>query len=62
MDPKQQALVLGNAVPMPVVVRTRPFGFRFFDKAVAGTDWIPLKDASGGAKSKQLRQSSGRKY
>ncbi|MDQ5967504.1 MAG: hypothetical protein QG625_3661 [Cyanobacteriota bacterium erpe_2018_sw_39hr_WHONDRS-SW48-000098_B_bin.30] len=45
MDPKQQALVLGYAVPMPVVVRTRPFDTDFY-KAVAGTDWIPLKDAS----------------
>lgn len=35
MDPKQQALVLGYAVPMPVVVRTRPFDADFY-KAVAG--------------------------
>ncbi|HEY9713312.1 MAG TPA: ATP-binding protein [Chroococcales cyanobacterium] len=34
MDPKQQALVLGYAVPMPVVVRTRPFDKEFY-KAVA---------------------------
>ncbi len=30
MDPKQQALVLGYAVPMPVVVRTRPFDAEFY--------------------------------
>lgn len=30
MDPKQQALVLGYAVPMPVVVRTRPFDAAFY--------------------------------
>lgn len=30
LDPKQQALVLGYAVPMPVVVRTRPFDQDFY--------------------------------
>lgn len=30
MDPKQQALVLGYAMPMPVVVRTRPFDAEFY--------------------------------
>ena len=30
MDPKQQALVLGYAVPMPVVVRTRAFDSEFY--------------------------------
>ena len=34
MDPKQQALVLGYAVPMPVVVRIRPFDSDFY-RAVA---------------------------
>jgi hypothetical protein len=34
LDPKQQALVLGYAVPMPVVVRTRAFDAQFY-KAVA---------------------------
>jgi hypothetical protein len=36
LDPKQQALVLGYAVPMPVVVRTRPFDAQFY-KAVASS-------------------------
>jgi hypothetical protein len=30
LDPKQQALILGYAVPMPVVVRTRPFDSDFY--------------------------------
>jgi DNA helicase HerA-like ATPase len=30
LDSKQQALVLGHAVPMPVVVRTRPYDDRFY--------------------------------
>lgn len=34
LDPKQQALVLGYAVPMPVVVRTRAFDSDFY-KAIA---------------------------
>jgi DNA helicase HerA-like ATPase len=34
LDPKQQALVLGYAVPMPVVVKTRPFDAGFY-RAIA---------------------------
>ena len=34
LDPKQQALILGYAVPMPVVVKTRAFDSEFY-KAVA---------------------------
>ncbi len=34
LDPKQQALVLGYAVPMPVVIRTRDFDAEFY-QAVA---------------------------
>ena len=30
LDSKQQALVLGHAVPMPVVVRTREYGEDFY--------------------------------
>ncbi|WP_353674796.1 ATP-binding protein [Synechocystis sp. LKSZ1] len=30
LDSKQQALVLGHAVPMPVVVRTRPYDQQFY--------------------------------
>jgi len=36
LDPKQQALILGYAVPMPVVVKTRPFDAEFY-KAVSYT-------------------------
>lgn len=40
MDPKQQALVLGYAVPMPVVIRTRSFDSRFYKEmsALSGDD------------------------
>ncbi len=37
LDSKQQALVLGHAVPMPVVVRTRPYDSAFY-KAVGRND------------------------
>jgi hypothetical protein len=30
LDTRQQALVLGHAVPMPVVVRTRPYDEAFY--------------------------------
>jgi uncharacterized protein len=30
LDSKQQALILGHAVPMPVVVRTRPYDQKFY--------------------------------
>ncbi|HEY9784227.1 MAG TPA: ATP-binding protein [Candidatus Obscuribacterales bacterium] len=42
LDPKQQALVLGYAVPMPVVVRTRAFDSEFY-ASVSGN----LDDAFG---------------
>jgi len=31
LDAKQQALLLGHAVPMPIVVRTRTYGDDFYD-------------------------------
>ena len=38
LDSKQQALVLGHAVPMPVVVRTRPYDAQFY-REIGVTDW-----------------------
>ena len=32
LDSKQQALVLGHAVPMPVVVQTRPYDMTFYQE------------------------------
>ena len=32
LDSKQQALILGHAVPMPVVVRTRPYDTVFYEE------------------------------
>ena len=44
LDSKQQALVLGHAVPMPVVVRTRPYDRTFYAE-IADPDWQEMSDA-----------------
>ena len=36
LDAKQQALLLGHAVPMPIVVRTRTFGEAFYEALRSG--------------------------
>jgi DNA helicase HerA-like ATPase len=43
LDSKQQALVLGHAVPMPVVVRTRPYDSTFYAQ-VGSTAWEDMPD------------------
>ena len=43
LDSKQQALILGHAVPMPVVVRTRPFDQTFYAE-IADPDWQEMED------------------
>ena len=43
LDSKQQALVLGHAVPMPVVVRTRPYDHKFYAE-IGETDWEEIPD------------------
>jgi len=43
LDSKQQALVLGHAVPMPVVVRTRPYDQIFYAE-IGETDWTQMPD------------------
>ena len=41
LDSKQQALVLGHAVPMPVVVRTRPYDTSFYQE-IGDPNWEDL--------------------
>jgi DNA helicase HerA-like ATPase len=41
LDSKQQALILGHAVPMPVVVRTRPYDAQFY-RDIGCTDWSEM--------------------
>jgi DNA helicase HerA-like ATPase len=43
LDSKQQALLLGHAVPMPVVVRTRPYDEQFY-REIGDTDWGEMPD------------------
>lgn len=43
LDSKQQALVLGHAVPMPIVVRTRSYDETFYTE-IGDTDWSELPD------------------
>ena len=45
LDSKQQALLLGHAVPMPVVVRTRPYDEQFY-REIGDTAWETLSDAA----------------
>lgn len=44
LDSKQQALVLGHAVPMPVVIRTRAYDQKFYAE-IGATDWSEVSDA-----------------
>lgn len=44
LDSKQQALILGHAVPMPVVVRTRPYDETFY-REIGDTPWEAMSDA-----------------
>jgi DNA helicase HerA-like ATPase len=43
LDSKQQALVLGHAVPMPVVVRTRPYDQKFYGE-IGDPSWEDMPD------------------
>ncbi|MFP4007854.1 MAG: helicase HerA domain-containing protein [Spirulinaceae cyanobacterium] len=45
LDSKQQALLLGHAVPMPVVIRTRPYDTTFYEE-IGDPDWQEMSDAA----------------
>ncbi len=45
LDSKQQALVLGHAVPMPVVVRTRPYDETFYAE-IGDVVWAEMPTAT----------------
>ncbi|PIG91874.1 ATP-binding protein [Gloeocapsopsis sp. IPPAS B-1203] len=44
LDSKQQALILGHAVPMPVVVRTRPYDTQFYTE-IGDVAWEEKSDS-----------------
>ena len=43
LDSKQQALLLGHAVPMPVVIKTRAYDEKFYAE-IGDTDWKEMPD------------------
>jgi DNA helicase HerA-like ATPase len=58
LDSKQQALLLGHAVPMPVVVQTRPYDQRFYAE-IADPDWSQASDAEVLLAAQQARADLG---
>ena len=58
LDSKQQVLVLGHAVPMPVVVRTRPYDERFYAE-VGDLDWSEAPDEAVMAAAELARSELG---
>jgi DNA helicase HerA-like ATPase len=58
LDSKQQALVLGHAVPMPVVVRTRPYDSDFYQE-IGDNDWQEKSDEDVLAEAESARADIG---
>ncbi|MFS8803908.1 DUF87 domain-containing protein [Synechococcus sp. R55.6] len=58
LDSKQQALILGHAVPMPVVVQTRPYDQRFYAE-IADPDWSQAEDAEVLLAAQQAKSELG---
>ncbi|MFM2429413.1 MAG: hypothetical protein RLZZ511_626 [Cyanobacteriota bacterium] len=58
LDSKQQALVLGHAVPMPVVVKTRSYDEQFY-KEIGDADWSEIPDAPLLAAAKAAKADLG---
>jgi uncharacterized protein len=58
LDSKQQALVLGHAVPMPVVVKTRSYDEQFY-KEIGDTDWGEVPDGPLFAAAKAAKADLG---
>ena len=58
LDSKQQALILGHAVPMPVVVRTRAYDSEFYGQ-IGDRDWQEKDDEEVLAAAESARQDLG---
>jgi DNA helicase HerA-like ATPase len=58
LDSKQQALLLGHAVPMPVVVQTRSYDQRFYAE-IADPDWSQAEDAEVLLAAQQAKSELG---
>jgi hypothetical protein len=58
LDSKQQALLLGHAVPMPVVIQTRAYDARFYAE-IGDVDWGELSDHEIFVAAQQARLDLG---
>ena len=58
LDSKQQALVLGHAVPMPVVVQTRPYDEQFY-REIGDIDWQEMPDEQVFASAEAAKMDLG---
>lgn len=58
LDSKQQAMILGHAVPMPVVVRTRPYDATFYSE-IGDPAWEEKPDAELFAAAELARADLG---
>jgi len=58
LDSKQQALILGHAVPMPVVIRTRAYDGVFY-KEIGDVDWQEVSDVEVFAAAKLAKADLG---
>lgn len=58
LDSKQQALVLGHAVPMPVVVQTRPYDEQFYSE-IGDIDWQEMPDEQVFAEAESAKMDLG---
>jgi uncharacterized protein len=58
LDSKQQALVLGHAVPMPVVVQTRPYDEQFY-REIGDIDWQAMPDEQVFAEAESAKMDLG---
>jgi DNA helicase HerA-like ATPase len=58
LDSKQQALVLGHAVPMPVVIQTRAYDSQFYAE-IGEMDWSQASDQEVLAAAAQARADLG---
>ena len=58
LDSKQQALILGHAVPMPVVVRTRPYDQQFYTE-IGDISWEEMPNEEVFAAEETARPDLG---
>jgi DNA helicase HerA-like ATPase len=58
LDSKQQALVLGHAIPMPVVIRTRPYDQDFYH-TLGVKDWSTISNEELFTEAEQAKSDLG---